>query len=425
VHALHPQSDDMCAFETKCNLGAESCRRPSLHTLPAWRGSGSRVLNDNRLARQRDAMPMDVSTLQEHGTGCAGQWTANSSSSRSKAQEVVFVSVRTNRLDDPVLAPPGIWGASLTDRGIDEQGVGPDTRSNAVSKLEDLICVYLNSRDPPDEQELDSKASTTSPWTTFSRQLSIQEPESEESSASPLTTFSRQVTMQEPESEETSASPWTTFSRQVTMQEPESEESSASPWTTFSRQQTMQEPESEESSDSSWTSFQPPPGLTVQELGSEASIASPFFPPLGLTTPLSPSERGLGLPPSLPKSPAMPTALSLAAALGTSKGVSSADDLGPQETSPPPEVWSRGSVGHPHACADACKYFWKKKGCKDGASCKRCHLCTCSRQQTAMLPRRRRRSGCPHLHDAALGEACRLPLSVRVCGASPGAPCTG
>eukprot|EP00418_Pyrodinium_bahamense_P054054 CAMPEP_0179161242 /NCGR_PEP_ID=MMETSP0796-20121207/78914_1 /TAXON_ID=73915 /ORGANISM="Pyrodinium bahamense, Strain pbaha01" /LENGTH=341 /DNA_ID=CAMNT_0020863317 /DNA_START=46 /DNA_END=1071 /DNA_ORIENTATION=+ len=35
---------------------------------------------------------------------------------------------------------------------------------------------------------------------------------------------------------------------------------------------------------------------------------------------------------------------------------------------------SAGSVGHPHACGRACKYL-SRKGCKDGASCTRCHLC--------------------------------------------------
>jgi len=38
-------------------------------------------------------------------------------------------------------------------------------------------------------------------------------------------------------------------------------------------------------------------------------------------------------------------------------------------------VVSQGSVGHPHSCAPACKYFKKQRGCKDGASCTRCHLC--------------------------------------------------
>jgi len=36
---------------------------------------------------------------------------------------------------------------------------------------------------------------------------------------------------------------------------------------------------------------------------------------------------------------------------------------------------SVGSLGHPHHCANACKYAHKGRGCKDGASCTRCHLC--------------------------------------------------
>jgi hypothetical protein len=36
---------------------------------------------------------------------------------------------------------------------------------------------------------------------------------------------------------------------------------------------------------------------------------------------------------------------------------------------------SVGSIGHPHSCAEACKYQSKPRGCKDGASCDRCHLC--------------------------------------------------
>lgn len=38
-------------------------------------------------------------------------------------------------------------------------------------------------------------------------------------------------------------------------------------------------------------------------------------------------------------------------------------------------ISSVGSIGHPHKCALACKYATKGGGCKDGASCVRCHLC--------------------------------------------------
>lgn len=40
---------------------------------------------------------------------------------------------------------------------------------------------------------------------------------------------------------------------------------------------------------------------------------------------------------------------------------------------------SVGSVGHPHTCGEPCKYVLKSRGCKDGASCTRCHLCKWSR----------------------------------------------
>ncbi|CAE8594790.1 unnamed protein product [Polarella glacialis] len=43
----------------------------------------------------------------------------------------------------------------------------------------------------------------------------------------------------------------------------------------------------------------------------------------------------------------------------------------------PPCVISVGSLGHPKCCGEACKYAQKKQaGCKDGAACQRCHLCT-------------------------------------------------
>jgi len=42
-------------------------------------------------------------------------------------------------------------------------------------------------------------------------------------------------------------------------------------------------------------------------------------------------------------------------------------------------VPSRGSIGHPYQCNEACKYNSKVRGCKDGADCDRCHLCDWSR----------------------------------------------
>jgi hypothetical protein len=36
---------------------------------------------------------------------------------------------------------------------------------------------------------------------------------------------------------------------------------------------------------------------------------------------------------------------------------------------------SAGSVGHPHNCAEACKYFNRKGGCRNGTACTKCHMC--------------------------------------------------
>lgn len=41
---------------------------------------------------------------------------------------------------------------------------------------------------------------------------------------------------------------------------------------------------------------------------------------------------------------------------------------------------SVGSVGHPHACSEACRYVKRKNGCRDGDKCRKCHLCFWRRQ---------------------------------------------
>jgi hypothetical protein len=45
---------------------------------------------------------------------------------------------------------------------------------------------------------------------------------------------------------------------------------------------------------------------------------------------------------------------------------------------------SVGSIGHPHSCAFPCKYNSKANGCKDGKLCTRCHLCHWSRWSDKM-----------------------------------------
>jgi len=39
------------------------------------------------------------------------------------------------------------------------------------------------------------------------------------------------------------------------------------------------------------------------------------------------------------------------------------------------ELPSLGTKGHPHHCAEACKYFRRKQGCRAGKLCKSCHVC--------------------------------------------------
>lgn len=56
-----------------------------------------------------------------------------------------------------------------------------------------------------------------------------------------------------------------------------------------------------------------------------------------------------------------------------------------------PMVPSLGSIGHPYTCAEFCKYAKKARGCKDGAACDRCHLCTAKRMESTPPLRRRRR----------------------------------
>jgi len=75
----------------------------------------------------------------------------------------------------------------------------------------------------------------------------------------------------------------------------------------------------------------------------------------------------------------------------------------PYEVPPPPRhAPSFGSLGHPRACAAACKYA-KKRGCKDGAQCTRCHLCVWSRHRERYTTRRK-----PHALEVAQWPAFTL-----------------
>jgi len=46
---------------------------------------------------------------------------------------------------------------------------------------------------------------------------------------------------------------------------------------------------------------------------------------------------------------------------------------------------STGSEGHPFSCCEACKYFWKTRGCKAGGLCDRCHICKYKRSNRRNL----------------------------------------
>jgi len=54
---------------------------------------------------------------------------------------------------------------------------------------------------------------------------------------------------------------------------------------------------------------------------------------------------------------------------------------GPGQSAADARVLSIGSEGHPHGCAQPCKYSRGGRVCKDGAACSRCHLCPWSREQ--------------------------------------------
>jgi len=57
---------------------------------------------------------------------------------------------------------------------------------------------------------------------------------------------------------------------------------------------------------------------------------------------------------------------------------------------------SVGSIGHPHSCKQACKFFSKLGGCRGGRMCTCCHICLWSRNQAKI---RTKMPWDPH-HDA-------------------------
>mmetsp|Transcript_52019 Transcript_52019/g.110577 ORF Transcript_52019/g.110577 Transcript_52019/m.110577 type:complete len:412 (+) Transcript_52019:169-1404(+) len=80
------------------------------------------------------------------------------------------------------------------------------------------------------------------------------------------------------------------------------------------------------------------------------------------------ADGAVVLDPSVPPPPAPPT---------------------PADLDLPDGCPSVGSLEHPHNCADFCKYAKKARGCKDGAACVRCHICTSKK----VVPQPQRRRG--------------------------------
>ena len=64
-------------------------------------------------------------------------------------------------------------------------------------------------------------------------------------------------------------------------------------------------------------------------------------------------------------------------------GYSRGSTVGMESFAPPgfemPQAMNSGSLGHPYSCGPACKYVMKSRGCKEGDTCARCHLCHWSR----------------------------------------------
>eukprot|EP00405_Crypthecodinium_cohnii_P015062 CAMPEP_0206461906 /NCGR_PEP_ID=MMETSP0324_2-20121206/25647_1 /ASSEMBLY_ACC=CAM_ASM_000836 /TAXON_ID=2866 /ORGANISM="Crypthecodinium cohnii, Strain Seligo" /LENGTH=192 /DNA_ID=CAMNT_0053933931 /DNA_START=72 /DNA_END=650 /DNA_ORIENTATION=+ len=66
----------------------------------------------------------------------------------------------------------------------------------------------------------------------------------------------------------------------------------------------------------------------------------------------------------------------------------------------PEDCPSVGSLGHPHSCAEGCKYQQRRGTCKDGRLCVRCHLCAWKRP-----PRRHKRGGLAQSIASSSGSA--------------------
>lgn len=96
-------------------------------------------------------------------------------------------------------------------------------------------------------------------------------------------------------------------------------------------------------------------------------------PPPGLPVPAVPVPvgpvAGSAKPPTVP----LPTPL---APLAPPNAVQYQGEPAPEPPPAPEAAWpSEGSKRHPVACQGACRYVKRKGGCRDGARCRKCHLC--------------------------------------------------
>lgn len=64
-----------------------------------------------------------------------------------------------------------------------------------------------------------------------------------------------------------------------------------------------------------------------------------------------------------------------AAAVAAAANIADPAMAGGGKLSERPVQISVGSIGHPHACAPACRYVKRRGGCRDGVTCTNCHMC--------------------------------------------------
>jgi len=83
-------------------------------------------------------------------------------------------------------------------------------------------------------------------------------------------------------------------------------------------------------------------------------------------------------------------------------------------------VPSVGTVGHPLCCGFPCKYAVKPRGCKEGKSCERCHLCHFTRARQRDSKREAKKQAAGQLEacgaEAAAPEAGGGPMLVQAFG---------